>query len=288
MSEELALEESLGDRGAVDRDERRAAPRGERVDGPREELLARSALPLEQDRRVRGGDPLGLGSDGADRRRVADDRREEARLRLREEQRLTGPAAPLDATSDHQPQEVGVDGLRDEVLGAVLHGLDRGLDRAERRHHEDRERGVGFDRGVEDREAVRARQLPVGEHQVEALARAELLHGLGPGLDAGDVEALRLEHLLEHRAQRALVLDDQDARHDVILDFRFWILDWKRKTGEGRFDSERGEIRGWRPRPDSERRSSAASLPSRAGRAWGRPRWARSGPLPASCRRPGS
>ena len=71
------------------------APRRERVDRAREELLAGAALALEQDGRVGRRDALGLGAHGADRGGLAHDRRHRARLRLGEEQRLraSAPAA---------------------------------------------------------------------------------------------------------------------------------------------------------------------------------------------------
>ncbi len=70
-------------------------------------------------------------------------------------------------------------------------------------------------RGVEDREAVGARQAPVRQHQVEPLSPPQTLDGSRSGRGALDAKAFRLQHLLEHRAQGVLVLDDQDARHGL-------------------------------------------------------------------------
>jgi hypothetical protein len=76
---------------------KRAAARGrELVDRAREELLAGSALSLEEHRRVGRGDALDLRAHGADRRRLADDRRQRVGRRLREEQRLARARAALD------------------------------------------------------------------------------------------------------------------------------------------------------------------------------------------------
>src|SRR5881409_2303847 len=50
VAEQLRLEQRLGQRGAVDRDERTAAPRRARVDRARDELLARAALALDEHR----------------------------------------------------------------------------------------------------------------------------------------------------------------------------------------------------------------------------------------------
>src|SRR5207247_3155205 len=51
VAEQLALEQRIGDRRAVHRDERLAAPRGEVVDTARHELFPRPRLPLDQDGR---------------------------------------------------------------------------------------------------------------------------------------------------------------------------------------------------------------------------------------------
>src|SRR5207247_4524238 len=51
-SEQLALDQGLGDRGAVLGDEARGRPRARVVDRPREKLLARAALAHDQDRQV--------------------------------------------------------------------------------------------------------------------------------------------------------------------------------------------------------------------------------------------
>ena len=190
-----------------------AAPRGERVDRVREELLARSALALEQDRRVGRRDALRLGAHCADRGRLADDRRNRLRVGLGEEERLARARAALDRPRDEQPQQVGIDRLGDEVFGAVLHRLDRRLDRAERRHHEHRQRRIQSDGGVQHGQPVGPRKPPVGQDEVQPLPSAQALDRRRAGRDADDLETFRLQHLLEHRAQGVLVLDDQDAGH---------------------------------------------------------------------------
>ena len=52
VAEQLGLEQRLGNRGAVDGDERPVVARAERVQRAREQLLAGAALALEQHRRV--------------------------------------------------------------------------------------------------------------------------------------------------------------------------------------------------------------------------------------------
>ena len=50
MAEDLALDQGLGNRGAVDGDERLAPPRAQLVQGARHQLLARPALAGDQHR----------------------------------------------------------------------------------------------------------------------------------------------------------------------------------------------------------------------------------------------
>ncbi len=56
VTEELALEERLGERGAVERDERLLRARPELVDRARELALARAALARDEHGRARRGD----------------------------------------------------------------------------------------------------------------------------------------------------------------------------------------------------------------------------------------
>ena len=213
VAEELALEERVGDRGAVDRDEGAAAAGRQLVDRAGEELLAGPALTLEQHGGVGRGHPLRLGLHRADRRRLPDDRRHRARPAVLEQERLALPRAPLDRARDEKAEKVRLDRLGDEVLGAALHRVHGGLDRAERGHHDHRKGGVEGSRRVEDGEPVRAGEAPVGQDEIDRLARLQELDRLGPGGDPPDVEIFGPKHLLEHRAQGVLVFDDEDPRH---------------------------------------------------------------------------
>ena len=73
MTEQLALDELVGDRSTVHRDEGAALARAQLVHGARDELLARTALARDEDGRLRRRH---LGDDAQDllhRRRVGDD-----------------------------------------------------------------------------------------------------------------------------------------------------------------------------------------------------------------------
>jgi len=72
LAEELALEERIADRAAVDDDEGAAGALALSPDGAREDVLARAGLPLEQHRRVGARDALEDREDGAHGEALAD------------------------------------------------------------------------------------------------------------------------------------------------------------------------------------------------------------------------
>jgi hypothetical protein len=213
VAEKLALEQGVRDRGAVDRDEWPLPPRGEHVDGAGEELLARSALSLEKNRRVGRGHALRLGANGLERGRLADDRRHLPGLRLGKQQRLALTGAPLDGALDHQAQQVRVHGLGDEILGSAFHRVHGRFDRAEGRHHENGQRRVDRPSRVENRQPVGAGQAPVGQDDIHGPSRAQALDRGRAAGDAFDAVPFGSQHLLEHLPQRCLVFDDEDGGH---------------------------------------------------------------------------
>src|SRR3954451_3512466 len=74
-AEELSLDQRFNDRRAVDRDERAAPAPARLVNLPRDQLLADSALPLEEHREVGAGHPLDTGPQVRHRTGRADERR---------------------------------------------------------------------------------------------------------------------------------------------------------------------------------------------------------------------
>ncbi len=213
MAEELALQQRVRDRGAVDRDEGAPGPAREAMDRAREELLARAALPFEQHGGIGRSHAARLVLHGLQGRGIPHDRRDQPRALLGEEERLATARPALDRARDQDAQELRVHRLRDEVLGAALHRVHRGLDRAEGRHHDHGHGRVDGARRVQDRQAVGARQPPVRQHEVDALPRPQPLDRGRAAGDARDGPPLAPEHLLEHGPQGLLVLDDQDGCH---------------------------------------------------------------------------
>src|SRR5690349_1084556 len=73
MSEQLALQERLGDRGAIDRDEGLASPRTQAMDRVSEQLLAGSAFAEQENRHVSRSDPFHAPENLQHLRAAADD-----------------------------------------------------------------------------------------------------------------------------------------------------------------------------------------------------------------------
>jgi hypothetical protein len=101
--------------------------------------------------------------------------------------------------------------LEQVVVRALLHRLDRGLDRSESGHqHGQHAEPLGLD-PLEQLQARDPRHLEIGDQQVVG-PQPELGQRLLAVLDGVDRETLEREELREDLADHALVVDDQDAR----------------------------------------------------------------------------
>src|SRR2546425_1718063 len=213
VAEQLRLEQRLGQRGAVDRDERAAAPRRARVDRAGDELLAGAALALDEHRRGAAGDLLEERHHAAERGARADDRAllEQVVEPLLERAVLLDQVSALEGLAD-QAQELGaLERLGEEVVRALLHRLDRLLDRAEG----GQEDHVHFGRDRLDRseqlDTPEARQLWAGEDQVHAPRLEALEGGVAVG-GADDAVPLARQRALEALAEPRIVVGDQRRR----------------------------------------------------------------------------
>ena len=155
VAEQLGLEQVLGDRRAVDRDERPVGARAERVQRAREQLLAGAALAFEQHRRV------GRRRAVQRQRHLLQRRHRRRRSAARRGAARAPPSAAcsrsrsrrcVERALDHQQQMIGIDRLGEEVERAFLHRRDRVLDAAERGHDDHRQ--------LRDRCSFAARSTP--------------------------------------------------------------------------------------------------------------------------------
>ncbi len=161
VAEQLGLEQGLRNRRAIDGHERARRARTRRVEDARAQFLAGAALALEQ----HGGVGAGGSFDGRQRllqrRRGADDALA-ATTRgglLLEEPVLAEEAALRERALHEQEEMIGVDGLGQEIKGALLHRRDGVLDAAVRRHHDDGHLGIA---SLSRRGARQSRHQPAG------------------------------------------------------------------------------------------------------------------------------
>ena len=214
VAEQLRLEQRLGNRRAVDRDERAVGARAQRVQRAREQLLAGAALAFEQHRRV-GAPPR----DAARRhllqlRIVADDLRRAAALRelLLQQRCSRWPSAAARARA--RPSAAGD---RDRP---AWRGSRARLPSSPRRRPGCCRTRSSRRPAARDRAPSAARRTPKpspsGSRRSDSTTAGRLAQqrGIGFRLVArfDDGVALRLERMAQHGAQRILVLDEQDGR----------------------------------------------------------------------------
>ena len=218
VAEELALEEVLGERGAVDGDEGVVAAGALEVDGPGGHLLARPALAGDQDGRVRRGDLLDEDVDLLHRPALADHLLEAVavlEVPLEEDVLLLEPPGGQ-APADDDLQLLDVERLDDVVERPGLEGLDGLGDAAVGRDQDDREVGPVFPGVAEDVHAVGPGHLDVGHDQVDLFLLQDLE---APGGREGGLDrvAFLLEDDREQVEEALFVVDDQDRFHGLNL-----------------------------------------------------------------------
>jgi hypothetical protein len=216
VAEQLALDQRLGHRRQVDRDERRLGPRRVVVDRARDQLLAGAALAGDQDRRGRAGDPADQSEDLLHGLGPRDHVLEAVlALDLALQPRDLSPQRALGQGLVDQEQELlDLERLGDVVVGAELDRLDRGLDRAEGGDHDDVRR-VGEGADVADQiEAVEVGHPQVGDHQLDWLGARGLEAG-GAAAGGPDPVAGVGQLLGQELAHRVVVLDDEHGRGGV-------------------------------------------------------------------------
>ena len=223
VTEDFALEQRLGNRGAVDRDERKAGARAQLMDGLRDELLAGARFAGDEHRRRGRRGLLDHLVDLAHLGAVADERAERAVLAQLAAQRLhlAHRFEPLDDLVEQDLQTLNVDRFGQVVVGAFLHRLDRGVDGALRGEQQRRDIGADLRQGAQQREPIHARHHHVGNHD-RRTERRDLLERFFAVARRFRDEAPAPDELLEPHARGAVVLDNQ---HALGYDLRFGFDD---------------------------------------------------------------
>ena len=210
VPEQLALEQRLGNGGAVDRDKRKGRARAQLVDRLGDELLAGARLAVDQHR---GGRRRGLLDDLvdlADRGTVADDPAERAVVAQLAPQPLdlTQRRLPLDRLVEQHAQPLGVDRLAQVVIGAFLHGGDRRVDGALRRQDQHGQAVQLLAQGTEQIEAGPPRHHQIA-HDDRGAERRHLLQRFVHVAGAVGDEAPGRDELGQALARRRVIFDDQ-------------------------------------------------------------------------------
>ncbi len=174
VPEQLALEQVLRQRRAVDGHERPVAARALIVDGARDQLLAGSALAEEQHRGVGGGHRRDEAEDVTNARRLADDAAQMAgacQLAL-ELAGMSAQAAMRNRSLDGEQEQVGHGkGLLDIIVGPEPHGIYRRLHGGVAGHDDHRQLQRALAELCQQAQAVQiAGHDQVGEHDIEAIA----------------------------------------------------------------------------------------------------------------------
>ena len=211
MSEHLAFHQFLGDRAAIDRDERAVAARTQLMDRLGAKLLAGAALAGDEHGRAACGGVFDHVVDAAHRHRGADQPAESAGLDdvARRGERFEPP--PFERVADRDQQPVGREGLDDKVIGAFAHRLDRNLDRAVGGDDDHRAGQVACANRPQDFDPVRVRQLEVEQHDIgDRLAQRLVRARSGSGIDQLDIELG--QELVVKMQDRRRVFDQQKAR----------------------------------------------------------------------------
>jgi hypothetical protein len=234
-AEELGLDEVVGEVRARERDEGAASPRAARVDGLRDQALARAGLARHEHgrvaRRCHVDDGAHLGEGG----RVADehDAVRVAPLPVGLASLDALELEHLDAAVDGDEERLELERLAEVVEGA---GADRGhgvLELGERRHEDDLQRRAAREQAGAERVAAPVGELLVEEHHVDVARRRER-EGLVQASRRERGEPARGERVAQAAAQERVVVDDQHGA---------------RAAGVGRALARDGPIRAHAPRP---------------------------------------
>jgi hypothetical protein len=215
-AKQLGLDDALGQRAAVDRDEGRLGPGREAVDRAGEEFFAGAALAHQQHRRRRRRRLPRDVEHPPQRRGLADDaagagRRLPGVGELGLERAVFGEQRDFFERPGHHPLDLRpAKRLGHEVVGALAHRLDRALDGAVGRHQDDL--GVGRD-GLDVLEqlgAAHVRHHQIGQHHIDRRL-AHRIERLAPARRRQHPQVEPLEDAHEAREVGGVVVDDEQG-----------------------------------------------------------------------------
>src|SRR5208283_1240091 len=165
VAKELGLDQLLRNRSAVHLHERLVCPFALQVDLPRDEFLARTVLPRDEDPAVRRRRQRDLLLQPPHRLRGAENL-VGAKGRCAQAPVLTFQTSALDGVLNRKKEFFYRERLLDEIERAELGGTNRGLDRAVATHHHHGELRPGGAQLLQDVDSVSPRHCDVEENEI--------------------------------------------------------------------------------------------------------------------------
>ncbi len=225
-AEQFRFHQILGQGTHVHLDERAAADRRIRLDDRGDDFLARAVRAGDQHGNVRRRDVGRLGDHIAHGIAFED---QPAQVKARRQRRarlgaflhgafaLHRQPAQFEQIAHRRQQPRVVPGLGEIVRGAGLHQFDRGFQVSPGREQHDRYRRIAFADRMEQRHALlaRSRLLPevhVLQDQVD-LVRDQRAQSFLRTVRTDDAMALQRQQHFQRRADRVVVVDDEDGGH---------------------------------------------------------------------------
>ena len=228
MSEQDALDQTIGNRAAIDGDEGFAAAVAGALDGARHIFLAGPRLTLDQNGNVRCRRFFGETQRPRHRlavgRKILEARQSRAPARLA--RNLLADGAYLHGVADGLGEALGRCGLDDKVECPVAHGGDDGLHATLRGLHDDRGVKVALAHLLQHRQPVGARHNQIQDDNGDILAVA--FEGGKPGIAAIGNH----RRMAESRYSRL----QQAALHGIVIDNEYGTRHGlaEPSSGEGR------------------------------------------------------
>ena len=213
VTEQFAFQQILRNRRAVDFDERSGCPARFLMDGARHQVFAHSAFAAQQNGGVGRSHPFHRGQHFL---HLPAARHQVGMLiallqRFAQRSILDPQALHIQFLVHHHAHFVERKRLQNVVAGARFHGLDRGLDGPERGHDDDRHRGLEAFHRLQKIQSIHARQLEIGDHQVDRTALQQLQAGFGVFRGQG-LETVVSQIELQEAAHLGFIFDNQNGR----------------------------------------------------------------------------
>ena len=201
ISEDLALDQVLGQSAAVERHKRPPAAPAIDVDTAGDQLLAGAAGTADEHVDIGVGDLPNRIEDLGHRRALADNVvKAEVLPQLFPQMAILLAQHPVcQRLLDHDPQMLRREWLGHKIVRPQPHGLDRILDGAVGSHHEHLDLRVETLDLFEQLHPVHTRHLQIGDHQVRLFVLDQLQRLFPVGRDAGLVPLAVEESLTAHR-----------------------------------------------------------------------------------------